>query len=243
MREKNVLCDLFKEKWERMIEKVVNYYLKTCLFVFTLILLQGVVGWYMVMSGLVNDVTVSHYRLSVHLVIALIIISILFWMILNYKKDKHFFNDFKKNSFFFYILILLMFIQIILGAFVSGLDAGKIYQTWPMMNYYYFPDDIDLDSLSSFFDFKNQSLVQFYHRNIAYLITVYILVLGFYIVKNNIKNLLKPFYILFFFLLAQICLGIITLLSNLNIYIASAHQICSVFLILSVINLYYCYIK
>ena len=208
-----------------------------------LILLQGAVGWYMVQSGLVNDVTVSHYRLSLHLGIALFIISILFWMILNYKKSQQFLNFDKKKLYIFYILILLLFIQVILGAFVSGLDAGKIYQTWPLMNYNYFPDDVQLNSFSSFFDFKNQSLVQFYHRNLAYLITIYILALGFYIFKQNTKNLIKPYYILIFFLIIQIFFGIVTLLSDLNIYIASAHQICSVFLILSVINLYYCYIK
>ena len=56
------------------------------LIVFSLIVLQGFVGWYMVMSGLVNDVTVSHYRLSIHLLLALIIISMIFWMMANIKK-------------------------------------------------------------------------------------------------------------------------------------------------------------
>ena len=57
--------------------------LKICLMIFVLILTQGIIGWFMVLSGLVNDVTVSHYRLSVHLTIAIIIISILFWLIKN----------------------------------------------------------------------------------------------------------------------------------------------------------------
>ena len=104
-----------------------------------LIILQGVVGWYMVKSGLVNDVTVSHFRLSLHLSLAVLILSILFWQILGIsnKKLKSFFG-FSKKGLPYLILITLIFFQLILGAFVSGLDAGKIYQTWPLMGLNYF---------------------------------------------------------------------------------------------------------
>ena len=74
--------------------------------------------------------------------------------------------------------------QIIFGAFVSGLDAGKIYQTWPLMNYSYFPSDVSINSVNDLFIFDNHSLVQFYHRNIAYFIIAYIVLLGFVIYKN-----------------------------------------------------------
>ena len=88
----------------------------------------------MVKSGLVNDVTVSHYRLSIHLSLAVIIISILFWQIKNYSNDKIvlFYNSSKANLPYLF-LIILIFLQVILGAVVSGLDAGKVYQTWPLM--------------------------------------------------------------------------------------------------------------
>ena len=150
----------------------------------------------MVESGLVNNITVSHYRLSAHLTLAFIIIAILFWIILNFKDEnyKKFFNN-KKMNYSFYLLFILIFVQIILGAFVSGLDAGKIYQTWPLMNYYYFPDDIRISSFNDLFDFDNHGLVQFYHRNIAYLIVLYLCVFGFIIFKNNFKKLYKPFFI------------------------------------------------
>ena len=65
-------------------------------------------------------------------------------------------------------LIILIFLQIIFGAFVSGLDAGKVYQTWPLMGLNYFPDDISTEGFLNFFDLDNHSLVQFYHRNLAY---------------------------------------------------------------------------
>ncbi len=227
-----------------LIKKIDKRYLRYCHIVFVLIILQGIVGWYMVTSGLVNNTSVSHYRLSLHLSIAFIIISIIFWNLLNIKKNT--FSSFFKNvkyNYFFYLLFFLMFSQVVMGAFVSGLDAGRIYQNWPLMGKYYFPDDIILIELKDFVDFNNHSLVQFYHRNIAYLILIYISLLGYLIFKKKLLNLFKPFYYVLFFLVLQILLGIVTLLSGLNIYLASAHQICSLLLILSIINLYYNYIN
>jgi heme a synthase len=219
-------------------------YLSICFVIFLLILFQGFVGWYMVKSGLVNNITVSHYRLSLHLGVAFIIISIIFWNLLNIKNknSKNFFLN-NVNNYYFYALILLIFIQIVVGAFVSGLDAGKIYQTWPLMNYTYFPNDVSIDKVNDLLKFDNHSLIQFYHRNIAYLIMIYILIMGYYIFKKNIYKIKIPFYYVMSFTILQVLLGILTLTSGLNIYLASAHQICGLLLILSVVNLYYNYIK
>ena len=208
--------------------------------IFSLILCQGLVGWYMVKSGLQNDITVSHFRLSAHLSIAFIIISSIFWVIINIlnKSKKNFFN-FNKNNNHFLLLIFILFVQIISGAFVSGLDAGRIYQTWPLMGHSYFPNDVTSININNLIDFNNHSLVQFYHRNLAYLITIYILFLSLYIHKKKLRYLFKPLNVLISFLTLQIILGIFTLLSGLNIYLAIAHQISSVLLVLSAINLYY----
>ena len=225
-------------------KKIKRDYILTCYIIFFLIVVQGIIGWYMVKSGLVNDVTVSHYRLSLHLSTALIIISSIFWLIINIKNNTHkgFFNVAKKNI-IFQILFFLILLQVILGAFVSGLDAGKIYQTWPLMGQSFVPNDLILKNFNNFFDFNNHSLVQFYHRSLAYLITIYIFILGFYIYKKKIKKIYYSFNLMIFFLIIQVILGVLTLLSGLNIYLASAHQIGSVLLILGSINLYYSYIK
>ena len=225
-------------------KKIKRDYILTCYLIFFLIVVQGIIGWYMVKSGLVNDVTVSHYRLSLHLSTALIIISSIFWLIINIKNNTHkgFFNVAKKNI-IFQILFFLILLQVILGAFVSGLDAGKIYQTWPLMGQSFVPNDLILKNFNNFFDFNNHSLVQFYHRNLAYLITIYIFILGIYIYKKKIKKIYYSFNLMIFFLIIQVILGVLTLLSGLNIYLASAHQIGSVLLILGSINLYYSYIK
>ena len=225
-------------------KKINNHYMTPCYVILFLVLTQGIVGWYMVKSGLVNNITVSHYRLALHLTIAFVIISTIFWVFINAKKKTYkIFFKFTKNNLPFLFLIFLIFLQITLGAFVSGLDAGKIYQTWPLMNNSYFPDDLKILNPNILLDFKNHSLVQFYHRNLAYLIIVYIFVLSFYVYKFEIKKLYKPLKLFLFFLFLQISLGISTLISGLNIYLASGHQIISVLLIFSSINLYYYYIK
>ena len=126
-----------------------------------------------------------------------------------------------------------------MGAFVSGLDAGQIYQTWPLMGNTYFPSDFTFESTKDILDFDNHSLVQFYHRNLAYLIIFYALALALFIFSKKISELYKPLFIVIFFLSLQVILGIFTLISGLDIYLASAHQITSVFLVFGALNLYY----
>jgi heme a synthase len=221
-------------------KKIEKKYIKLSYVIAILILVQGVIGWFMVKSGLINNVTVSHYRLSIHLSFAVIIISSIFWLIMNKKSNTMVkFFKFSRKNIPFLIFILLIFFQIIVGAFVSGLDAGQIYQSWPLMGNSYFPDDLSLKKLNIIFDFDNHSLVQFYHRNLAYLITLYSLFICFYIYMGRMVYLYRPLKILIFFLLLQVILGIFTLISGLNIYLASMHQITSIILVLSALNLYY----
>tara|TARA_Y100001958_G_C21218469_1_gene543838 strand:+ start:753 stop:1778 length:1026 start_codon:yes stop_codon:yes gene_type:complete len=221
-------------------KKIDKIYLKKCNLIFLLIVFQGVIGWFMVKSGLVNDVTVSHYRLSVHLTTAIFIISSIFWLTRNidYKNNIKFFN-FSIKYLPFQFLIVIIYTQIIMGAFVSGLDAGKIYQTWPLMGNSYVPNDLEIENYQSLLEFNNHSLVQFYHRNLAYFLVFYIILLTLYIFKKKLSNLYKPLKIVIIVLFLQALLGIFTLVSNLNIYLASIHQITSVLLVFSALNLYY----
>ena len=202
-------------------------------FIFFLICLQGLIGWYMVQSGLVDNVTVSHYRLSLHLLMAFIIIGLIFWSLLNSLYFKIETTQEKKNKTFFNILISLIFLQIFFGALVSGLDAGKIYQTWPLMNESYYPDDIKIINL---FELDNRSSVQFLHRNLAYFLFIYTLFLGALIYYKH-KYLINCYIIVFVLVFAQMSLGIITLLSGVNNYIALLHQLTGVALFLSSIFL------
>ena len=202
-------------------------------FIFLLICFQGFIGWYMVSSGLVDRVDVSHFRLSVHLLIAFLILSLIFW---NYLKVKIILNNQNTINLFFPLTFLsLIFIQITIGAFVSGMDAGKIYNSWPLMGNSFFPDDNNLVNLFKISAFSDPSLVQFIHRNLAYLIGFFYLYIFFNIYKNKITNLYKSINVLGFFIFLQIVLGIFTLLYGAQIIIASMHQISSIFLVSSCI--------
>ncbi len=210
--------------------------LLTFYFIFFLILLQGIIGWYMVESGLTSNVSVSHYRLSLHLFLAFVIISFLIWNYLNYKnyETKVFFSLKPTLPKIFFIFILF---QIIIGAFVSGLDAGLIYQTWPKMNLSYFPDDVKLFDSSLINLLNNQSFVQFFHRTTAYVIVLLALFIGFKLFLKKEKNFLINYFAVFLVLTIQVFLGIFTLISGLNFYLASLHQITSVILVYTVLNL------
>ena len=221
-----------------MIKQALNNYLKPRLLgISALILLQGFIGWYMVKSGLTEQVSVSHYRLSIHLFTAFIIFSSLVWIYMNhYNQNKKKFFQNKSSFFVLKILIFFIFLQIIIGAFVSGLDAGKIYQTWPLMNGTFFPSD---NFLSNLFNFSDPSFVQFSHRIIAYIIFVLSVYSGFFIFRNKIKNLYNSYLAFIFVISLQVLLGVFVLYSNVNIYFASLHQISSIFLVVSTLNLYF----
>ena len=210
---------------------------KNLFLIFALICFQGFIGWYMVASGLVNRVDVSHYRLSLHLVLAFIILSLIFWNYLKYKKINH--SENKINSILPIIFLILIFLQISIGAFVSGMDAGKVYNSWPLMGASYFPDDSSIADLLNLEAFNNPSLVQFMHRNIAYFILIFYLLILFVVFKNKFQTLYKATKIIGFILIIQIVLGILTLLSGAQIIISSMHQISSIFLVSSSVYLVY----
>ena len=214
------------------ISKILNLYV-----IFFLICIQGFIGWYMVRSGLVDRIDVSHFRLSLHLLIAFIILSLILW---NYFKLKNYNSvDNKINKFIPFFFLILVYVQIVIGAFVSGMDAGKIYNSWPLMGNNYFPDDNNLINLFKYSALSEPSLVQFIHRNLAYIIGIFYLSIFYYIYKNKMDELYKAINVLGLFILLQIILGIFTILYGAQIYIAAAHQISSIFLVSSCIYFFY----
>ncbi|MBD1155916.1 COX15/CtaA family protein [Pelagibacterales bacterium SAG-MED16] len=209
-------------------KELINLY-----FIFVLICFQGFIGWYMVSSGLIDRVDVSHFRLSVHLLVAFFILSLIFWNYLKIKVKSNFHNTI--NIIYPLSFLFLVFLQISIGAFVSGMDAGKIYNSWPLMGNSFFPNDNSISNLFKLSAFSDPSLVQFIHRKLAYLIGLFYLYLLFYIYKNKKSDLYKSVNILGFFIILQIVLGIFTLLYGAKILIASMHQISSIFLVASCI--------
>jgi|TARA_B100000929_G_scaffold259331_1_gene223050 cytochrome c oxidase assembly protein subunit 15 len=215
-------------------KKLINHY-----FIFFLICFQGFIGWYMVASGLVDKIDVSHFRLSIHLVMAFFILSLILW---NYfKLNINNTNLPKLNNLFPYFFLILVFLQITIGAFVSGMDAGKIYNSWPLMGSSYFPDDSQIINLFKLSVFSDPSLVQFLHRNLAYFILIFYLLISFKVYKQHLNSSFFAVNILGFFLLLQIILGIFTVINGAQILLSSMHQISSIFLVTA--STYFLYIN
>jgi len=215
--------------------KNTQHYSNKYYWIFFLVCLQGFIGWYMVSSGLIQNNDVSHFRLSIHLTLALFILCLIFWFILNVYKIKKF--QFKLPYKFLLFILILIVLQIILGAFLSGLDGGLIYNSWPDMNGSFFPGDVSYLDLLSTQLFYNISIIQFLHRFTAYLLLFFILILNYFFIKNksNIRNV-----ILFdVAILLQVFLGIVTLISGVEIKYASLHQLGSIFVLTTYLMILY----
>ncbi|WP_415309285.1 COX15/CtaA family protein [Candidatus Pelagibacter sp. Uisw_099_02] len=206
-----------------------QFYSNKYYLIFLLVCLQGFIGWYMVSSGLIENNDVSHFRLSVHLTLALFIMCLIFWFILDLFNTKKF--KIKISNLLLFFILLLIILQIVLGAFLSGLDGGLIYNSWPDMNGDFFPNDVVINDYLSSQLFYNPSIIQFFHRLTAYILLFFILLLNYQFIKKKLdfKNILFfDFAILF-----QVFLGIITLMSGAEIKYASLHQLGSIIVLSS----------
>ena len=210
-----------------------NY--KRYFLLFILIVFQGFIGWYMVKSGLDKNLDVSHYRLAIHLVIALIILSLSLWFLFDLNNIKKF--NIKIPPKLTTVIFALIILQIILGALLSGLNGGLIYNTWPDMNGSFLPNDSTLNDYSLTSALDNPSIIQFLHRISAYLLIFLILLLNIYYIKLHLD--LKSLLLFDLVILVQIFLGIITLLSGVDIKYASLHQIGSIIVLSNYLYIYY----
>jgi len=217
-------------KYKNERKNIYKYFL-----IFILICFQGFLGWFMVKSGLVNNTDVSHYRLALHLSVALLIISLVYWFLISNLNIKKFLVKIPNRI--LNIFLILIVIQIIFGAFLAGLDGGLLYNTWPDMNGFVIPTDVSFKDLFALDSTNNPSVIQFYHRKIAYVIFLFLIYLNYLFLKKGMDY--KIFIILNLAILFQIALGIITLLSGVKISFASLHQLGSILVLTSVITLVY----
>ena len=119
------------------------------------------------------------------------------------------------------------------------MNSGKIYNSWPLMGSSYFPDDNNFKDLFKLSVFSDPSLVQFIHRNLAYVISIFYLSILVIIYRKKMFELYKTINNLGIILISQIFLGILTVIYGAQIYIASVHQISSIFLVSACIYFYY----
>jgi heme a synthase len=224
-----------------LVKKNLNsFFYKRFLIIFSLGLLQALVGWWMVKSGLSDDPYVSPYRLTFHLTNAVIIYALLLWTSIEYYHSKSTnFISFKSKNGLILISIILVFITILSGGFMAGSHAGQSFNTYPFMNGKIIPHDIYLEDLGLLNIFENTVTINFNHRWIATITFIYTFSFFAYLIFNKVINLSNLIIISVLLILSlQFLLGIMALLSNVSIYYGSLHQTNSIAL-LSILLLAY----
>lgn len=204
--------------------------------------LQGFMGWYMVSSGLTQNLYVDHLRLAAHFALALLIFALLIWQILDVSpRTKP--RDLKDAStpvgMTFKLWFTLLCLQIIYGAFMAGLHAGLLYNTYPTMNGEWLPGGLWALNPGWLNLFENHATVQFIHRWLAALVAISY-VFWWYFARGHVKNqgLNKLAAAIALVIFLQFTLGVLTLINAVPLGIALKHQMTAVLLFgLSVVML------
>ena len=207
-------------------KKFTSALIKKTLIIFLLGALQGFLGWFMVKSGLVNDPYVSHYRLAAHLITAFITFGYIFWVALGliFNEGKTLATK-KLHASIPVLLLVLIMIQVIYGALVAGLHAGRIYNTFPKMGSDWIPGAVTAMQPGWRNLLENLAGVQFIHRCVAWCVTLGIVTLWLWSGRNNINPATaKAIKILLLAVLVQFTLGIITLLWAVPVTMGVLHQ-------------------
>ena len=182
---------------------------------------QGIIGWWMVTSGLVDNPAVSQYRLAIHLSMALLILLLLLWTALNLR-----FGRSKRPSGRAAATLLLVALTIIAGAFVAGMDAGLLYNEYPLMGDGLVPVEYGENGLSDPFD--NPATAQFHHRWIAVLAVLAIADLWVAGLRKGLGGLV---HIMAVSVIIQFLLGLTTLLLGVPVWAGALHQAGAVLLL------------
>ncbi|MCA0960695.1 heme A synthase [Salipiger bermudensis] len=198
--------------------------------------LQGAIGWWMVASGLVGEmVSVASYRLALHLGLAFVILGFIAWYAFALKRPERDLMQARRGreAKLFSMgtgLMHFAFLQILLGALVAGIDAGRSYTDWPLMAGGFFPPQpFDLQPVWRNF-FEDPGLVQFMHRMAGYLLFVFGIVTWLRARKSANRDTRFRFNAVMAMMLVQVVLGIVTVLYMAQMHIAITHQIGAVVL-------------
>jgi len=199
-----------------------------------LIGLQGVIGWWMVHSGLQEGmVSVSQYRLATHLGMAFIILGALYWLYMRQRSlwDRARYQHGRGRPI---LLACLVFLQIIGGAFMAGTHAGRTYNDWPLMDGDFIPQGYAIQSPFWRNLFENPAAIQFNHRTLAYIVLA--VALWVWVSFKDSKSV-RPAMVVFLLVLAvQVGFGIWTLLSAAPLNLSLLHQFTSILVFLAVIG-------
>lgn len=196
--------------------------------------LQGLMGWYMVKSGLVNRPDVSQFRLAAHLLLAFLIIGYLYWLVLEIKYPVKKYSFKNPGSKFVLTFFVLLIGQYLFGAFVAGLDAGLTHNTFPKMGRSWIP--VEAMFIEGMALLNNPVFVQFTHRVLG--IMLLSMCIGFLLVKPLTLKFQqrKSIYMLCAVTLGQFLLGVLTLVLYVPISVASLHQVVGCLLLLVMVR-------
>ena len=197
-----------RSEWPRMI------------LLFALGACQGLIGWWMVTSGLETRVSVSQYRLAIHLGAALLLLVAILWIALGYLRGADGKGDAKRG----FAFAALVYVQMMLGALVAGLHAGLIYNTWPLMNGKALPEEPFFHAPWWINFFENPGLAQFNHRMGAYIVAAAAASIYMQGVRltGEAKKSAKAVAVI---TTVQIFLGITTLLLVSPVWLSALHQV------------------
>jgi len=212
------------------------------LIIGVLIGVQGTVGWWMVSSGLTGTVLdVASYRLATHLGLAFIILGYISWFILLLGRSETFILQARRNAepkfvFLSTSLLYLTFLQILFGALVAGIDAGRSYTDWPLMAGQFFPPD--LFYLNPWWRnfFEDPGLVQFVHRISGYILFIFCIYSWSSVRKSGNESLKFGFNLIFVIAFFQMVLGIVTVFYAAPWEIAIVHQFGAILLWVAVLR-------
>lgn len=222
--------------WFLIRRKLDRRLLIKCLVLFGVGALQGLVGWWMVKSGLSKDPHVSHYRLATHLMTAFTAFAFSFWFALQliYEHRGEYRAQDERRRLFWPALItfVVLLVQVVYGAFVAGLKAGLYCPTWPKMCGEWFPEEIIMVKEGALANFAEVGAgVQFVHRTFAWVLVMFIL----YLWRRSNKLLLNKWQqqavsAIIYLTTLQIMLGIFTLLYSVPVVLGVLHQSVAFFL-------------
>lgn len=203
------------------------------------ILLGGAIvaglGWFMVLSGLEKNTDVSHYRLAIHLCAAFSVFALVLWTVFDMRRDRRTLSgDGTTAAKWSRWSLLLLAAQIVYGAFTAGLDAGRVANTWPLMNGHFLSEQA-LNYTGTAMDFvDHKEGVQFIHRNLAWLVAIAFIAFAYRERKNTALQGADRW--LFGAVVLQFTLGIVTLICQVPILLGVLHQFGAVLLLAALLN-------
>lgn len=221
--------------------EIKRYSIVPYISVLILFCIQGFMGWYMVKSGLINNPSVSHFRLAFHLIIAVIIYHLLFYQLIKNSFDILLISpqiSLKIPLFFCLAAIAIVYGQIFLGGLVAGLHGGLVYNSFPLMGESFVPVEIK-NNFANINNWYDPVFVQFIHRLGAYSVFIIVSFLIVSLLKIRHPKLNKVAYCLIIALLIQMLTGILTILYAVPLIIALMHQIFAVILLSTIIWCYF----